>query len=297
MKTFKCVAWVILFLLGSSNSWGSTQWVKAAFDKDAFTETKEYLLEYVPPAQVLSLARPLADSRLNASNGGRIMGVIRDALNGNGISSAVAEIRRFESDELVDTVVTDYQGRLLSNYLRPGRYQVTVSKESYIGTPQRVVWVERGNDSLSNASLTPPVPAGQVRTTLTWTHETFGAVRDVDSFLLIPGVSGPLGYRDAGSNYHGAMLDHDDTNWVGPETVTILEQRQGTYVYYVNNFSDRSDLQALGRSGINILIIAGSEIIDEISIPQGTGLTYEVYRIIDGEFVITGGYDDTLPTY
>ena len=93
------------------------------------------------------------------------------------------------------------------------------------------------------------------------------------------------------------MLDHDDTNWVGPETVTILEQRQGTYVYYVNNFSDRSDLQALGRSGINILIIAGSEIIDEISIPQGTGLTYEVYRIIDGEFVITGGYDDTLPTY
>jgi uncharacterized protein YfaP (DUF2135 family) len=136
--------------------------------------------------------------------------------------------------------------------------------------------------------MTPPVVDGEYRVTVSWTNEKNGAVRDVDSYLLIPGVDTPLSYRNVRRDYAGSYLDRDDTDWIGPETVTIKALKSGTYSYYVNNFSERRDRFALGRSNIRVQVYEKSRMIGDYKVPEGEGFSYELFQIVDGRFQPTG---------
>ena len=80
--------------------------------------------------------------------------------------------------------------------------------------------------------------------TLTWGQRPL----DLDSWLLLPEGAddeqdGSISYQNEGSltNPPFANLDVDDRSSFGPEVITVLRPRVGTYRYFVNNFSGTSN--------------------------------------------------------
>jgi hypothetical protein len=105
-------------------------------------------------------------------------------------------------------------------------------------------------------------------------------VKDVDSYLAIPGSANPVFYFDKVGN--GANLDVDDTDWAGPETITITNQLSGTYTYYVVNFSHPFLLSGIGQSKVKVAVYKGSQMIQEHNIPLGSGIIYKLFTINNG---------------
>tara|TARA_B100000749_G_scaffold122825_1_gene93763 strand:- start:6213 stop:7538 length:1326 start_codon:yes stop_codon:yes gene_type:complete len=229
------------------------------------------------------------------SEGGRVRGIARDSVSGNAVSNAfVGFKRRPESTDYFFETTTNSDGAYQSPYLLPGSYYVDIRREGYINMTNQLVSVSRGQESSENLSMSEPVAEGSFRVTLAWTDEKANAVSDVDSYLKIPGVSRPLNYTLVRTDYHGSYLDIDERFWVGPETTTIHEVKQGTYIFYVDNYNNRNNRRALGNSNIRVTLYKGESVYGVYNVPQGEGLTYEVFRIIDGEVKVTGRYDDSL---
>ncbi|MBB1125688.1 PKD domain-containing protein [Thiospirillum jenense] len=97
------------------------------------------------------------------------------------------------------------------------------------------VMIVAGVENRHDFSMTRPLAAGNMRFVLSWGETP----RDLDSHLLTPDgehVYYPLENRDVGH----ANLDIDDTSSYGPETVTITDLVDGTYYYFVHNYSARN---------------------------------------------------------
>ncbi len=84
--------------------------------------------------------------------------------------------------------------------------------------------------------LAPPLAT----ITLTWSDMP----EDLDSHLLIPsaasgGTPGHVYFGSKGSStvYPYASLDTDDTDGQGPEIITIYKKYEGTYTYFVHNYT------------------------------------------------------------
>ena len=231
----------------------------------------------------------------NANDGGRVVGIARNSVSGAAVSGAfVGFKKRAESRDYFYETQTNAQGQYESPYLLPGTYYVDIQRDGYINVQNQPVRVNRGQESRENLSMSEPLRDGVYRVTMSWTSQKAGAVRDVDSYLQIPGVSSPLSYTNKGRNYSGAHLDRDDTDWIGPETITIHDLKSGVYIYYVNNFDARNNQEALGNSDIRVKLYEGDKLLNSFSVPQGRGLSYEVFRIENGQVKITGQFNNNL---
>lgn len=235
---------------------------------------------------------PIVD---NFDSGGRIVGIARDSVSGDPVSDALVGFKKQKEDiDYFYETRTNHTGEYQSPYLLPGTYFVDIEKEGYINVQNQPVGVQIGQQLDENISMSAPLADSTYRVTLSWTNQKENAVKDVDSYLKIPGVEQLLSYRNKGRNYYGSHLDRDDTNWIGPETITISDLKDGTYIYYVNNYSDRGNVIALGNSNIRVRLYKGSKLIKDFSVPQGRGLSYELFRIEDGSIKITGVFNDSL---
>ena len=87
-----------------------------------------------------------------------------------------------------------------------------------------------------------------------------------------------------------AELDLDDISSYGPETVTIQGMKisnneNGTYQYYVHDFTNRSNntSDALSKSDANVKVYTSSG-YSEYTVPQNQiGTKWSVFKIINGE--------------
>lgn len=157
--------------------------------------------------------------------------------------------------------------------------------------------VTSGQNYNVNAALSPNLASGQVRIVLTWTAQKTGAVRDLDSFLLEPGAAtnNPVFWNHKTGSY--ANLDIDQTNWLGPETMTITNPAAGTFTYYVVNYSDPSTPSAMGNSNSVVTVYDSSGLLKQYNIPSysgGLGIVYEVFKITNGVITDRTIYDSPL---
>ena len=80
-----------------------------------------------------------------------------------------------------------------------------------------------------------PIPEpGEIRMVLNWGENP----HDLDSHLKTPQINGQeyhIMYSNRGSSESipFVTLDVDDTNGYGPETITIKQAYDGTYLYYI----------------------------------------------------------------
>ena len=100
-----------------------------------------------------------------------------------------------------------------------------------------------------NFSIGPIPKPGEVRFVLNWGVNP----ADMDSHIITPeidSISYHISYLNRGSTDIApyVILDIDDTDGYGPETITIKQLNNGIYKYYVHQYSSSGSLpESLGR--------------------------------------------------
>ena len=160
--------------------------------------------------------------------------------------------------------VTDSHGRLI---IKDGIFggvddssvKIIIKKAGY------ATWAVRGPfNGLTFALSREMKDIGGYRIVLSWDE----APKDIDSHL----VYGNSHIYWNNKNGVQGMLDVDDTDGFGPETITIKKSLNGNrYIYAVHDYTnkDESFSSKLSESGAKVLVYAGSTQIETFYIPQG----------------------------
>jgi hypothetical protein len=125
-----------------------------------------------------------------------------------------------------------------------------------------------------------------LRIELSWTPYL-----DLDSHLTgpIPGSSERfhIYYGDRGSEDSPpfAYLANDDTQGFEGETTFITRFFEGTYRFYVHNYSAYYDDTPLKASGARVRVYSGNDLLADFSVPQSDGTLWTVFEMdgISGE--------------
>lgn len=126
----------------------------------------------------------------------------------------------------------------------------------------------------------PPLSTGMLRMVLTWGLNP----DDLDSHLYTPeGVE--VYYANEAPAGAGAYLDVDDTTSYGPETITIMTPKTGTYEYFIHRYAGSGTLTT---SGAQVRVYDASGLLRIYSVPtSGTGDYWRVFTLDGTTLAIT----------
>jgi hypothetical protein len=176
--------------------------------------------------------------------------------------------------------VTGADGRFTAR-LAPGTYQVSYSLAGYVPYTSGATEIA-GDSQLVTVSLSrmleeTEAAARDVRIVLNWGSGS-EQVKDADSHLACGcGASDRHVYFRSRSHKgagHAAELDVDDTDWGGPETVTLTRPAAGAHVYWVHDYSGPP--ARFGTSELVVRVLVGSRQVGEFRVPKG--LTRRLWR-------------------
>jgi hypothetical protein len=129
-----------------------------------------------------------------------------------------------------------------------------------------------------------------VRIVLNWGSQP-DQVKDADSHLACAcgAAERHVFYRSRTHQAadHKAELDVDDTDWGGPETITISDPVKGSYLYWVHDYSGSGPPAVLGASELVVRVLIGSEEKGEFRVYKG--LTRRAWRPFKAVEVGAGG--------
>ena len=150
-----------------------------------------------------------------------------------------------------------------------------------------------------NFSMSPIPEPGEIRMVLNWGENP----SDLDSHLKTPQINGQ-GYHIMYSNRGSSesipfvTLDVDDTNGYGPETITIKQAYDGTYLYYIYKYSSNG---TFSESGASIQIFNSPDCDGErIQVPiEGSGRYWYVCDINgeDGTINVINRVQNSEPSF
>ncbi len=211
----------------------------------------------------IALIEPVvtAPGCVSTTNLGTVQGVVRDATTGGSISDATVAVNGVQTTSGVD-------GNYSVADVVPGdNVLVTASSSGY--QPFSMVLPVGDNETVQQDIVLVPsaLSADQYRFILTWGQDP----QDLDSHLW-----GPTG---VGQHFHVcfwnrgtllaapyAELDVDDMYSFGPETVTLLPEYEGQYVYAVHEWTGTG---TLATSSAVVQIYAGNSLIRVLDVPTG----------------------------
>ncbi len=194
----------------------------------------------------------------DAQGNGSISGNVYDAYYGAPVTySVIVKVRRGQNNVSgaalrTITVEASAEGYYRFDDLPAGVYTVQVlnapgNTEAVTATSDYTT-VIAGQVSYLDITVTRTLDPGAMRFVLNWGDEASGAPSDLDSHLVGPAGDGSgrfhTWFADRNYDYDALLydgLDHDDVDWVGPETTTIYVKMNGIYSYYVYDYSNQSD--------------------------------------------------------
>ena len=217
-------------------------------------------------------------------------GYIYDALTGSTLEGVELSIRsgwnNTEEGDVAANTETDSSGYYTLD-LPIGNYTVSASKNGYVPTSFNIVVQSEEYQTEQNGTMTPVTENGAYRIVLTWGEEP----SDLDSHVC--------GTLSSGDHFHVSyeymlqndgddtlcVLDVDDTDSFGPETVTLCPTTKDAYYYFVHRFSEYGDLSS---SGAQVKVYKDSELLKTFNVPTnlGDGRFWNVFSIVDGEIVV-----------
>lgn len=230
----------------------------------------------------------------DANEPGTITGILSNSVDGKPIEGLTARLRKGKGNSvgsILARTTSDAQGSYTFEDVQPGYYTVEFvdlrgdqSGNKYITTSMNAV-VRSGKTDTVSTALTESVSFSQVRFILTWGDATSGAPSDLDSHLLGPKSTGTGRFHTyfmdqtyAVDDKHYADLDHDDTDYEGPETSTIYESVPGQYDFYIHDYSNRSSEKstALATSGAKVEVYQGTTLLVTYYVPNSEGTVWHV---------------------
>ncbi len=208
---------------------------------------------------------------------GTVTGRVVNAINAQGISGAqVCVLPNF-------CTTTNSQGNYTISNVAAGPRTVRASASGFTTLLQGIT-VPGGGAVTLNFALSPILGQGQLRIVLTW-----GATpADLDSHLWLPPSNPYHVYYNNDGNCNAfpfACLDVDDISSYGPETITIKQRFNGTYVYGVYNYSNEA---AITSSGGRVQVYGPSGLVAQFDVPgSGSGRWWYVFDLNGGSGQIT----------
>jgi hypothetical protein len=126
-------------------------------------------------------------------------------------------------------------------------------------------------------SVSKALPPGKLRVVLDWGAQP----RDLDAHLIREGAY-HISYRETRSYQDQVLLDRDDLDGFGPETITINQlSSQGEYRYFVRDFT-RSG--RLADSKAHVRVYSERRLLKSYVIPSDIkGDEWEVFRVTHGQ--------------
>ena len=173
-----------------------------------------------------------------------------------------------------------------------GSYTLEFSLDGFISKSEEIE-VRNGHDSTCDIALSPELENDQYRVVLTWGSRP----RDLDSHLVW--VNDHVFYSHKTGISSDAQLDLDDTDAYGPETTTFKMLPGQTYVFYVLDFSNRSNRNstALSESGAKVEVYCGNTLLNTCTVPtSGAGNYWRVFTLRDGHITYGNTIQSTEPT-
>eukprot|EP00928_Gymnodinium_smaydae_P007356 TRINITY_DN12653_c0_g3_i2.p1 TRINITY_DN12653_c0_g3~~TRINITY_DN12653_c0_g3_i2.p1 ORF type:complete len:1803 (-),score=176.54 TRINITY_DN12653_c0_g3_i2:449-5857(-) len=207
----------------------------------------------------------------------KVVGRVLDATNLASVRDAVVTISK---GDLAVQASTNHRGEFRVEGVPAGDVEVKAEVERYITGTKRLM-VERSVLSGEAADLTisPVLPPDGWRIVLRWNERP----RDLDSHIYFGERQSCHGYysrkRVTCSNGVRATLDVDDTNGVGPETVTLSkvsgschrQRGECKIVFKVHNYSRRPGFQ---QSDAVVKLYNGDREMGEFRVKAGDGTVH-----------------------
>lgn len=216
-------------------------------------------------------------------------GCITDATTGEGVANADITIMYFEQGRngiYAGECTTDASGNFTMPQMAPGTYQLRIDADGYAFTIYNFGYNKDSklkNVNLGNIAINPEMSEEAYRIVLTWND----TVADLDSHLLAETKSGEtihLYYATMHDNItQAANLDVDDTDYYGPETITITNISALKNIRYaVHDFSNHTSTSSKAMSGTEatVKVYKGSTLLNTFQISTNKGGTeWDVFAI------------------
>ena len=221
-----------------------------------------------------------------------LKGKVSNAINGEGVSGVLVTVGN-------STAITNENGDYIIGFIFYGEYDITGEIEEFCPYSGHFIIPDDSSldDFTFNFSVSPIPEPGEIRMVLNW-----GAVpTDLDSHLKTPEIEGTthhISYTNRGSAtaVPFVTLDTDNTQGYGPETITIKQSFDGTYIYYIYQYSTD---EILVNSGGTIQIYNSPDCDGEtIEVPdEGSGRYWYVCDIdgASGNITIVNQIQDSEP--
>lgn len=241
----------------------------------------------------------LLDSSVPDNNNASVSGNVKNATNNETISGLTVQLFLHKGNTIgspLATTITDSDGNYTFENLGAQQYTIQIAgTDDYISN-KKSVCVSAAEESTANILVSPKLSGEGIRFVLTWGSKDSGAPADLDAHLIGPTANGgtfEVNYASRNFAFDDiayAQLDVDNTDYEGPETITIHSVTDGIYTYYVHNFSGTPDFSF---SGAQVNVYQGSELISTYNAPSETPNDYWkvcTYNSATGRFRGIGTY-------
>lgn len=270
------------------------------YDEIGIDKVNDYLLVYVNirikglELKTVPEVKDKVDEIVDNVQTSTVQGAIVDSSNGKAVSGVVVKFKTSDSSYLtkngVEVTTTAGANGKYSITLPDGEYTAEASKNNYV-TENFAVVADNSKESISQDAVLVPIRTDEKYSViLTWGN----APRDLDSHLKGTTGDGNTFHIYYGSKSYSAngevvgSLDLDDTTSYGPETTTFTADVDGSYVYSVYDYTNKSSSSSknLSNSDATVKIYKGSELIKTYTVPKNTtGTLWTVFKIVDGEII------------
>ena len=202
-----------------------------------------------------------------------------NAINGKPVKGAKIKLKG------IDEFTSDANGKIL--FPAPNdpfaKISITVSKPGYVKT-DFILELKAGTIILNRFSMSPDIPISHVRIVLDWGESP----SDLDAHLEKQNEY-HISYRNRKRTKDGtAMLDRDDTNGFGPETITVTSlDYNGKYEYRIEDFTNRNKKSdKLSKSGAEVKVYAKGRMMYHFKAPVNQrGNNWTVFQIKNNEII------------
>jgi hypothetical protein len=227
------------------------------------------------------LARVVPAAAQTAAEGLEVRFELNDAqVKGRLLAGVVVRVSRAGGGGELASGQTGADGRWATR-LAPGTYEVSYRLGGYVPYTSEATEL-RAEGQLVTVSLSRLLEATEsagrdVRIVLNWGSRS-DQVKDADSHLACACGDEKRhvffrNRRHAGPG-HTVELDVDDTDWGGPETITIKDPIKGSYLYWVHDYIGPPAV--LGTSDLVVRVLIGSDQVGEFRVYRG--LTRRAWR-------------------
>ncbi|MDD3051913.1 MAG: hypothetical protein PHR06_12330 [Candidatus Cloacimonetes bacterium] len=194
----------------------------------------------------------------------------RDAVDANPISNI--------SVKILDTIFeTDVRGMIkfpieMIEYMDDEDIAFVASKKGYI-TLNGVMKVRSGSVYFKDFVMSREIPLEKVRFVLQWDKKP----NDLDLHLRSENFH--ISYRNMRNIPNKAILDRDDLDGYGPETITLDRIEEEEYKLYVHNYSNETKI----NSKAILYVYAENSLVKTICLPETKKRFIRVLRIVGKE--------------